>query len=160
MPSFDITSTVDKHELANAIDQANREVDNRFDFKNTGAKFELVEDKIVLSAQNTFQLQQMVSILEIKLGKRKIDVRCLNINEPQESLHEAKQDIIVRQGIDQELAKKIIKLIKNSKLKVQAAVQGEHIRVTGKKRDDLQQTIALLREQQLDLPLQYENFRD
>jgi len=160
MPSFDIVSKIDMHEVTNAVDQANREVNTRFDFKNTNAKFELAEDKITLSAQNTFQLQQMITILESKLAKRQIDIRCLNINDPQESLHEAKQLINIRQGIDQELAKKIIKLIKNSKLKVQAAIQGEQIRVTGKKRDDLQEAISMLREQKLDVPLQYENFRD
>jgi uncharacterized protein YajQ (UPF0234 family) len=160
MPSFDIVSTVDMHEVSNAIDQANREVKNRFDFKNTDAKFESTEDKIVLSAQNTFQLQQMLSILELKLAKRNVDIKCLKINKPQESLHEAKQEVIIRQGIEPELAKKIIKLIKDSKLKVQATIQGNQIRVNGKKRDDLQKTIALLREQKFDLPLQYVNFRD
>lgn len=160
MPSFDITSEVDMHEASNAVDQANREVINRFDFKGTDAKFELVEDKITLSAQNAFQLQQMLSIIEIKLVKRKIDIKCLKINDPQESLHEAKQIINIQQGIDQELAKQITKLIKNSKLKVQAAIQGEQIRVTGKKRDDLQDAIAVLREQNLAIPLQYDNFRD
>jgi uncharacterized protein YajQ (UPF0234 family) len=160
MPSFDIVSKIDMHEVTNAVDQANREVNNRFDFKNTNAKFELAEDKITLSAQNTFQLQQMLTILETKLAKRQIDIRCLNKKDPQESLHEAKQLINIRQGIDQELAKKITKLIKNSKLKVQAAIQGEQIRVTGKKRDDLQEAIAMLREQKLEVPLQYENFRD
>jgi uncharacterized protein YajQ (UPF0234 family) len=160
MPSFDIVSKIDMHEVTNAVDQANREVNTRFDFKNTNAKFELAEDKITLSAQNTFQLQQMLTILETKLAKRQIDIRCLNKKDPQESLHEAKQLINIRQGIDQELAKKITKLIKNSKLKVQAAIQGEQIRVTGKKRDDLQEAIAMLREQKLEVPLQYENFRD
>ena len=160
MPSFDIVSKIDMHEVTNAVDQANREVNTRFDFKNTNAKFELAEDKIILSAQNTFQLQQMLTILENKLAKRQIDIRCLKKNDPQEILHEAKQLINIRQGIDQELAKKSTKLIKNSKLKVQAAIQGEQIRVTGKKRDDLQEVIAMLREQKLEVPLQYENFRD
>ena len=160
MPSFDIVSSVDMHEVTNAVDQANREVDNRFDFKGTGAKFELTNDTVILTAQNTFQLQQMVNILELKLTKRNIDIKCLKIDEPQESLHEAKQVIHIRQGIDQELAKKIIKTIKNSKLKIQAAIQGDQIRVTGKKRDDLQNVISMLREEKIDLPLQYENFRD
>jgi uncharacterized protein YajQ (UPF0234 family) len=160
MPSFDIVSKIDMHEVTNAVDQANREVNTRFDFKNTNAKFELAEDKITLSAQNTFQLQQMLTILETKLAKRQIDIRCLNKKDPQESLHEAKQLINIRQGIDQELAKRITQLIKNSKLKVQAAIQGEQIRVTGKKRDDLQEVIAMSREQKLEVPLQYENFRD
>jgi uncharacterized protein YajQ (UPF0234 family) len=160
MPSFDIVSTVNMHEVANASDQANREIDNRFDFKGTGAKFELNNGAVVLTAQNTFQLQQMITILELKFSKRKIDIKCLKIDEPQENLHEAKQTITIRQGIDQELAKKIVKIIKNSKLKVQSAIQGEQIRVSGKKRDDLQNVISMLREEKLDMPLQYENFRD
>ncbi len=160
MPSFDIVSKINTHELSNAVDQAMREIDNRFDFKGTGAKFELTENTVNLTAQNTFQLQQMVDILQLKLTKRNIDIKCLKIDEPEESLHQAKQTITVRQGIDQELAKKIVKTIKNSKLKVQAAIQGDQVRVTGKKRDDLQEAIAMLREQKLELPLQYENFRD
>lgn len=160
MPSFDIASNVDMHEMTNAVDQANREVTTRFDFKNSGAKFELVDDHINLTAQNSFQLQQMVTILETKVAKRNLDVRCLSFNDPQESLHEAKQVVDIKQGINQEQAKKITKIIKEAKLKVQAAIQGEQIRVTGKKRDDLQEVIALLREQSLDLPMQYENFRD
>lgn len=160
MPSFDIISEASMHEVSNAVDQANREVSTRFDFKNTGANFELAGDKINLTAQNTFQLQQMVNILETKFAKRNIDIRCLQINEPQESLHEAKQLINIRRGIDSELAKKITKLIKNSKLKVQSTIQGEQIRVTGKKRDDLQAVIVMLREEKLDIPLQFENFRD
>jgi uncharacterized protein YajQ (UPF0234 family) len=160
MPSFDITSTVEMHEVNNAVDQANREVMTRFDFKDTGAKFELNKDEITLKAQNTFQLQQMMNILETKLAKRNVDIKCLKVNDPQTSLHEAKQLVKIRQGIDQELAKKIIKLIKDSKLKVQAIIQADQIRVNGKKRDDLQEAIALLREQKLELPLQYGNFRD
>jgi uncharacterized protein YajQ (UPF0234 family) len=160
MPSFDIVSKIDLHEVTNAVDQSNREVDNRFDFKGTGAKFELTNNTVILTAQNTFQLQQMVNILELKFAKRKIDIKCLKKDEPQENLHEAKQIIHIRQGIDQELAKRIVKTIKNSKLKVQAAIQGDQIRVTGKKRDDLQNVISMLREEKIDLPLQYENFRD
>jgi uncharacterized protein YajQ (UPF0234 family) len=160
MPSFDIVSKINMHEITNAIDQSNREIANRFDFKDTNAKFELKDNKAVLTAQNNFQLKQMLSILETKCAKRGIDIRCLKINEPQESLHEAKQLIDIKQGIDQETAKKITKFIKDSKVKTQTAIQGEQIRVTGKKRDDLQVVITMLREQKLDLPLQYENFRD
>ena len=144
----------------NAVDQANREITNRFDFKGSNAKFKLADDKVTLIAPNTFQLQQMLPVLQSKFAKRKIDVRCLKVEEPEESLHEARQEITVRQGIDQDFAKKLIKLIKASKLKVQAAIQGDQVRVNGKKRDDLQDAIALLREQELDLPLQFENFRD
>ena len=160
MPSFDITSTVDMHEASNAVDQANREITTRFDFKGSNAKFELKENVITLSAQNTFQLEQMISILEIKLAKRKVDIRSMKFDEPQESLHEAKQTATIRQGIEQDAAKKIVKIIKDSKLKVQASIQGEQIRVNGKKRDDLQDAIAMLREQKIEIPLQYENFRD
>jgi cyclic-di-GMP-binding protein len=160
MPSFDIASKVNIHEVTNALDQANREITTRFDFKDSKAKFELNDDKISLRAQNTFQLQQMITILELKLAKRQIDIRCLTIDEPTESLHEAKQIATIKQGIDQALAKKIVKIIKDSGAKVQASIQGEQIRVTGKNRDDLQSTIAMLREQKLELPLQYENFRD
>ncbi|MEM8548892.1 MAG: YajQ family cyclic di-GMP-binding protein [Pseudomonadota bacterium] len=160
MPSFDVVSEVDQHELSNAVDQANREVSTRFDFKGTNASFELTEAEIKLSAEVEFQLQQMLDILRAKLAKRQIDIGCLDIGEPVQSGQEARQTIIVRQGIDAALARKIVKLIKEAKLKVQAAVQGEQVRVTGKKRDDLQAAIALLREQELELPLQYQNFRD
>jgi uncharacterized protein YajQ (UPF0234 family) len=160
MPSFDITSKVDKHELTNAIDQANREISNRFDFKDSNAKFILSDTEINLVAQSKFQLQQMMTILELKLSKRKIDSRCLKIDEPQESLHEAKQKITIKTGIETETGKKIVKIIKDSKLKVQATIQDNQVRVTGNKRDDLQAAIAILREQQLDISLQYENFRD
>lgn len=160
MPSFDIVSKINMHEVTNAIDQSNREIISRFDFKDTNAKFELSDDKVTLTAQNNFQLKQMLVILETKFSKRGIDIRCLKTNDPQESLHEAKQIIDIRQGIDQETAKKITKFIKDSKIKIQTAIQGEQIRVTGKKRDDLQIVINMLREQKLEMPLQYENFRD
>jgi cyclic-di-GMP-binding protein len=160
MPSFDITSKVDMHEVTNAIDQCNREVETRFDFKGSNAKFELAEKKINLTAQNTFQLKQMAAILENKMAKRKVDMRSFKFNDPEESLHEAKRTIDIRQGIEQDTAKKIVKIIKESKLKVQGSIQGEQVRVTGKNRDDLQGAIAMLREQKIEIPLQYENFRD
>lgn len=160
MPSFDIVSEVDMHELTNAVDQANREVGNRFDFKGTGAEFELAEATVSLKAQVEFQLQQMLDILHNKLAKRDIDIACLDAGEPVTSGQEARQSIVVRQGIDSTLAKQLVKRIKESKIKVQASIQGEQVRVSGKKRDDLQAVIALLREADLGLPLQYNNFRD
>lgn len=160
MPSFDIVSEVDNHELTNAVDQANREVDNRFDFKGTNARFESNEDGVSLVAQEEFQLNQMLDILQSKISKRGIDVKCLDIQSPEKNLHEAKQQIKVKQGISKEDAKKITKFIKDSKLKVQSSIQGEQIRVTGKKRDDLQDVMAQLRESDIELPMQYTNFRD
>lgn len=160
MPSFDVVSEVNLNEAANAVDQANREVGNRFDFKGTGAKYELKEAVITLIAQNDFQLKQMLDVLQGKLTKRNIDITCLKIDEPQIALNQAKQIVTLRQGIDQPLAKKIVQLIKDSKMKVQASIQGEQVRVTGKKRDDLQDAIALLRNNKLELPLQFNNFRD
>jgi hypothetical protein len=160
MPSFDVVSEVNLHEAANAVDQANREVGTRFDFKGTGAKYEQKETAITLVAQNDFQLKQMLDVLQTKLTKRGIDIACLKIDDPQIAGKEAKQLVTLRQGIDQPLAKKIVQLIKDSKMKVQAAIQGEQVRVTGKKKDDLQDAIALLRKNKLELPLQFTNFRD
>lgn len=160
MPSFDIVSEVNLHEVANAVDQANREVGTRFDFKGTDAHLELADDKVTLLAQVEFQLQQMRDILETKLVKRGVDIGCLEVADPVTSGNRARQEITVRQGIDQDQARKIVKLIKESKLKVQASIQGDQVRVNGKKRDDLQSVIALLREAKLELPLQYVNFRD
>lgn len=162
MPSFDVVSKVAVNEINNAIDQANREVKTRFDFKDSNARFEYNENKITLIAQNKFQLQQMMQILDTKLVKRGIDITCLERADATESLHEARQVITVKQGIDHDIGKKINKLIKDSALKVQTAIMGEQIRVTGKKRDDLQDVIALLRKEQekIGVPLQFENFRD
>ncbi len=160
MPSFDVVSEVDMHELSNAVDQANREVDTRFDFKGSDARFDLSGSEITLSAENEFQLQQMMDILQKKMVKRGVDIGCLDIDEPESSGMRARQKVRVRQGVDKDTARKIVKLIKDMKLKVQAAIQGEQVRVTGKKRDDLQQVMAMLREQKLDLPLQFTNFRD
>jgi hypothetical protein len=160
MPSFDVVSEVDKHELTNAIDQANRELSNRFDFKNSNAKFEL--DKLVVKVQapSEFQLQQMQDILRARLVARKIDARCLDIGEPEVNLAGARQQITVKQGIEQAVAKKIVAAIKDAKLKVEAQINGDKLRVTGKKRDDLQVAIALLRQSEFELPLQFDNFRD
>ncbi|MCK4608082.1 MAG: YajQ family cyclic di-GMP-binding protein [Gammaproteobacteria bacterium] len=160
MPSFDVVSKVDMHEMNNAVDQANRETTTRFDFKGSNAKFELADNKITMTAQSKFQLEQMITILENKLAKRKIDLKCIKTNPVQESLHEAKQILDICQGIDRDSARKITKLIKDTKLKVQASTQGEQIRVAGKSLDVLQKIIAMLREQKLELVLQYENFRD
>lgn len=160
MPSFDVVSEVDQHELQNAVDQANREVDTRFDFKGTGAKFELNKETITLTAPSDFQIKQMQDILVSKLVKRDLDSKSLDQGEITSNLSEAKQIMTVKQGIDKDTAKKLTKLVKEAKLKVQCAIQGEQVRITGKKRDDLQEAIALLKDSDLDLPLQYTNFRD
>ncbi|MEE3235789.1 MAG: YajQ family cyclic di-GMP-binding protein, partial [Pseudomonadota bacterium] len=144
----------------NAVDQANREVSNRFDFKDTGSRFELENDVIALTSQSDFQLKQMMDILRQKLSKRGIDVGCLQEEEPEITGTEAKQKVIMQQGIDTPLAKELVKKIKASKIKVQASIQGEKLRVSGKKRDNLQSVIALLKDADAGLPLQYENFRD
>jgi uncharacterized protein YajQ (UPF0234 family) len=160
MPSFDVVSEFDAHEATNAVDQANREVTNRFDFKGTGSKYDLEKDIITLTSQSDFQLQQMMDILHQKLSKRGIDISCLKEEEPEITGTVARQKVIMRQGLDTLLAKDLIKKIKASKIKVQAAIQGEKLRVSGKKRDDLQAVIALLKEAEVDMPLQYDNFRD
>jgi len=160
MPSFDIVSELNAHEVANAIDQANREVSTRFDFKGTGAKYELNDFVVTLTAQADFQLKQMMDILKLRLAKRGVDIVCMKIDEPVIVGQTAKQIATLRQGIDTELGKKIQRLIKDSKLKVQAAIQDKQVRVSGKSRDDLQSAIALVRGAKLELPLQYINFRD
>jgi uncharacterized protein YajQ (UPF0234 family) len=160
MPSFDIISDVDMHELRNAIDQTNREIATRFDFKGTGAVVEQEDTLLTLRAEAEFQLKQMMSILVQKLAKRGVDVGCLDEGEIEVSGKKARQRITVRRGIDSLLAKKMLKMIKDTKLKVQASIQGEKVRVSGKKRDELQRIISLLREAKLGLPLQFENFRD
>ena len=160
MPSFDIVSEIDMHELANAVDQTNREVSNRFDFKGTGSRVEAAENVLTLIGPAEFQVNQMNDILRTKLGKRGVDTGCLEYGPVEESGREARQVVTARQGIDKDLARKIVKLVKDSKLKVQAGIQGDQVRITGKKRDDLQAVIALLKGQKLELPLQYVNFRD
>lgn len=160
MPSFDVVSEIDRHELSNAVDQANRELSQRFDFKDVGASYELKDFTVTMRAKVEFQLKQMLDILKQRLAKRGIDIVCLEVKDPQTNLAEARQEVVLRHGIDQDAGKKIIKAIKDSKLKVQGAIQGDKVRVTGKQRDDLQQAIALLRKLELDRPLQYENFRD
>jgi len=160
MPSFDIVSEVDSHEITNAVDQASKEVSQRFDFKGTNAKFELKDSVITLSAPSDFQLKQMLEILRLKLSKRGIDVACLKVEEPVVTGQVARQVVTLRQGIEAELGKKIQRQIKDSKLKVQAALQDKQVRVTGKNRDDLQEAIALVKKGGHDLPLQFTNFRD
>ena len=160
MPSFDVVSKIDSHELSNAVDQCNREVSNRFDFKGSNSRVEQTGNILTLIAPAEFQVKQITDILQTKLSKRGIDIACLEFSDIQESNNEARQTVTVREGIDKELARKIVKLVKTSKLKVQAAIQGEQVRISGKKRDDLQDAIALLKEQNLEMPLQYTNFRD
>jgi hypothetical protein len=160
MPSFDIVSEIELHEVTNAVDQASREVNQRFDFKGTNAKFELKEAIVTLSAPADFQLKQMLEILKLKLSKRGIDVACMKVDEPVTTGQVARQVITLRQGVDTELGKKLQRLIKDSKLKVQAGIQDKQVRVTGKSRDDLQDVIALVRKAELELPLQFTNFRD
>lgn len=160
MPSFDIVSEVDTHELTNAVDQAHKEISNRFDFKGTSAKIELTDDRISLVADSDFQVQQMHPVLYQKLTSRKIDIGCLDAQKVETVGKGVRQYISVKQGIDKEDGKKLIAKIKNSKLKVQASIQGEQLRVTGKKRDDLQSVMALLKGEEQGPPLQFQNFRD
>jgi len=160
MPTFDIVSELNEHELTNAIDQANREVSTRFDFKGTNSKYVYEKEIIKLSTESDFQLQQMRDVLTTKMTKRGIDLQYMEIKEPVIQLKSAVQEIKMKKGIEQETAKKIVKFIKESKLKVQGSIQGEQVRVSGKKRDDLQEAIALLREQKFGIPIQFTNFRD
>ena len=160
MPSFDIVSEVDSHELTNAVDQANRELTTRFDFRGVDASFELDDAVITQTAPSDFQVKQMSDILRARLAARGIDVRCLESGEVETNLARARQKITVKQGISRELAKKIQSRLKEAKLKVDSQINGEKLRVNGKKRDDLQAAIALLRAEEFELPLQFENFRD
>ncbi len=160
MPSFDVVSELNAHEVANGVDQANREIAQRFDFKDTGARFTLEDLTVTLEAQVDFQLKQMLEILKLRLGRRGIDLKCLEVKDSQITLSSARQQVLLRQGIDAETAKKITRLLKDSKLKVQGSIQGEKVRVSGKQRDDLQAAIQLLRAAPLDVPLQFNNFRD
>ncbi|AQZ96594.1 YajQ family cyclic di-GMP-binding protein [Halopseudomonas phragmitis] len=161
MPSFDVVSELDKHEVTNAVDNAVKELDRRYDLRGKGS-FEFKDKDLLvqLTAEADFQLGQMLEILQMSLIKRKIDIQCLEIKDAYASGKLVKQEVVLREGIDKELAKKIVALIKDSKLKVQAAIQGDQVRVTGKKRDDLQDVMALLRGAKLEMPLQFNNFRD
>lgn len=160
MPSFDVVSEVDFHEVTNAVDQANRELKTRFDFRGVDATFERADDIVTMTADAEIQLQQMLDILQSKLNRRGVDIACLEVEDPVKLGKQIKQKVTIKQGLDKDLSRKIVKLIKEKKLKVQAAIQGEKVRVTGKKRDDLQKTIAMLKAVELDMPLQFDNFRD
>jgi uncharacterized protein YajQ (UPF0234 family) len=161
MPSFDVVSELDKHEVTNAVDNAIKELDRRYDLKGKGS-FEFTEKDLLIkmTAEESFQLEAMIEILKLALVKRKIDVQCLELKDPFASGKVMKQEATLKEGIDKELAKKIVAHIKEAKLKVQAAIQGEQVRVTGKKRDDLQEAIAALRAKEFGMPLQFNNFRD
>lgn len=160
MPSFDVVSELDMHQVTNAVDQSNRVVKNRFDFKGVDARFVRKDNVIEVISESEFQVNQMVDMLQAELIRRDVDIKCMEVSDVTESGKTAKAVVTLLQGIDTDNARKIVKLIKNEKLKVQAAIQGDQVRVTGKKRDDLQQVIAFLRQAELDLPLQYQNFRD
>jgi uncharacterized protein YajQ (UPF0234 family) len=160
VPTFDIVSEVDTHELRNAIDQASREISTRFDFKGADAKVTLKDDVVTMEAKVAFQIKQISDIVTQKMAKRGIDLDCVEKGKMIEANLRATQDIVIKQGISTEVAKKISKIIKDSKIKVQSQINGEKLRVTGKKRDDLQQVMQLLREQSLGVPLQFDNFRD
>lgn len=161
MPSFDTVSEVDAHELKNSVDNANRELEKRYDFRGVDASFELQEEVIKVSAEIDYQLEQLYEILQMQMVKRGIDIKCLERKDPEKLGKQVYIIVQVRQGIETLIARKMVKMIKQSKLKVQAAIQGEKVRVTGKKRDDLQKVMALLREsEEIDIPLQFNNFRD
>jgi uncharacterized protein YajQ (UPF0234 family) len=160
MPSFDIESKVDQHELTNAIDQANRVIGNRFDFKGTNSEIVHNENKITLKSQQPFQIDQMLPILKESLAKRGIDIKCLSEEEIIESNNQASKEIIVNEGISQDIGRMINQAVKSSKIKVQSSIQGDTVRISGKKRDDLQSIMAEIKSLDIDLPLQFKNFRD
>ena len=160
MPSFDAVSKVDAHELTNAVDQARRELDKRYDLRGTNARFELEGLQISVFAPSEFQLQQVLDILKLRLAARNIDLRCLELGDVEVNVAEARRRITVKQGIEQPVAKRLIARLKEAGLKVEAQIQGDRLRVSGKKRDELQTAIALLRKAQIEVPLQFENFRD
>ncbi|MCL1824804.1 MAG: YajQ family cyclic di-GMP-binding protein [Betaproteobacteria bacterium] len=161
MPSFDILSEVDFVALRNAVDTANRKIGNRYDFKGTSARVEQNDKLLTLYGDSDFQLGQMKDILLPEMTAKKVDIRCLDYSDPQKiSGNKVKQEVQVRVGVEQELAKKIVKSLKDAKLKVQAAIQGDAVRVSGAKRDVLQEAIALVKKNVTDFPLQYGNFRD
>ena len=160
MPSFDIESKIDNHELSNAIDQTNRVITNRYDLKDANANVALQENEIKVSANESFQLDQIIPILKENLSKRKIDLKSLKIGETHEANNSASVNIELVQGISSEIGKEINVLIKSKKMKVQSSIQGDSVRVSGKKRDDLQAVITLIKEQNFNIPLQFQNFRD
>ena len=160
MPSFDVVSELERHELSNAVDQANREISTRFDFKGSDAIIEENKEGLTLEAESEFQLDQMMTVLNQKLVKRGLDIQSMEKQGVESSNMRARQKLLLKEGIEKELAKKIVKLVKESKMKVQASIQGEQVRITGKKRDDLQQAMALIKGAGLEQPLQFTNFRD
>ena len=160
MPSFDIKSELNIHEVTNGVDQANRVLDNRFDFKNSGARFNLKDGMITLTATEEFQLNQMMSILQESLSKRGVDLKSLRPQQVELSIGNARQNILLIEWINKEISKKIIQIVKASKNKVQVSVQGDSLRVTGKKRDDLQKVIQTLKSENFDIPLYFQNLRD
>ena len=160
MPSFDIESNVDLHELTNAIDQSNRVIANRYDFKEANASFEFVNETVKLNAKEVFQIDQMIPILKENLAKRSIDLKSLKLGEKSETNNMASLNAEIIQGINQEIAREIVKIIKSSKIKVQSSIQGDSLRISGKKRDELQEIISLLKNQEIEIPLQFKNFRD
>ena len=160
MPSFDIESNVDLHELTNAIDQSNRVIANRYDFKEAKASFEFANETVKLNAKEVFQIDQMIPILKENLAKRSIDLKSLKLGEKSETNNMASLNAEIIQGINQEIAREIVKIIKSSKIKVQSSIQGDSLRVSGKKRDELQEIISLLKNQEIEIPLQFKNFRD
>lgn len=160
MPSFDIESKVDLHELTNAIDQSNRVITNRYDFKEANASFEFVNEIVKLNAKEIFQIDQMIPILKENLAKRSIDLKALKLGEKSISNNTASMSAEITQGINQDIAREIVKTIKSSKIKVQSSIQGDSLRITGKKRDELQEIISLLKKEEIEVPLQFKNFRD
>lgn len=160
MPSFDVVSEIDMHELTNAVDQASRELSTRYDFRGIDATYDLKDNVITMTAQAEMQIEQMLDLLRNKMAKRKIDVACLKVEALERLGKGASQKVIVQQGVETEIARKIVKHVKELKMKVQIAIQGDELRVTGPKRDDLQQVIANLRQQSFGVPLQFKNFRD
>ena len=160
MPSFDIESKVDLHELTNAIDQSNRVIANRYDFKEANASFEFANEVVKLNANEAFQIDQMIPILKENLAKRGIDLKALKLGEKNISNSIASLDAEINQGINQDIAREIVKIIKSSKIKVQSSIQGDSLRINGKKRDELQEIITLLKSKEIEIPLQFKNFRD
>ena len=160
MPSFDAVSKVDVHELTNAVDQAERELEKRYDFRGTNAGIELEGFLVSLTAPSEYQITQLLDILRLRLAARGIDPRCMDVADPETNLAGSRCKVTIRQGIEQLVAKKLVAKIKESKLKVEAQINGDKLRVSGKKRDDLQSAMALLRKTDLEVPLQFDNFRD
>lgn len=160
MPSFDVVSELNMHEVSNAVDQAKRELQTRFDLRGTKCRFEHDKNLVTIFGEGEFHVRQLLDILEQKLIKRGIDIRCIDKGKVESNLAESRQVITLRQGLDAAQSKDLVKMIKDSKLKVQASIQGEKVRITGKKKDDLQEAIAMMRGANFEMPLQFDNFRD